>query len=321
LRRAAREPDYDPAMNISDPLERIALETSHPVWLIERWARAFGQEEAESFARANKESPPIAFRLGAKGDDRLAILNELRAAGTSLEASRVAPDAWRVQGATPVLRELARDGRIYLQDEASQLVTHALDAQAGERVLDVCAAPGSKTTHIAARTPDVKLLVAGDLYEHRLRTVLEASARAGGTNLIHAVRFDATAQLPLADASFDRVLVDAPCTGTGTLRRNPEIGLRITPTDIADLSARQQHILFNASRMVRPGGRLVYSTCSVEREENEDVVASFLDQNSAFVRLSPPVLAPFQSATGAARTWPHREGTDGFFICAFERRS
>jgi 16S rRNA (cytosine967-C5)-methyltransferase len=321
LRRAAREPDYDPAANISDPHERIARETSHPVWLIERWAKAFGDEEAESFARANKESPPTAFRLGTAGDDQLAILSELRAAGASLEASRIAPDAWRVQGATHSLRQLAREGRIYLQDEASQLVAHALDAQAGERVLDVCAAPGSKTTHIAARTPDMQLLVAGDLYEHRLHTLLEASARTGGTNLIRAVALDATAQLPLAAASFDRVLVDAPCTGTGTLRRNPEIGLRITARDIADLSARQQRILFNASRMVRPGGRLVYSTCSVEREENEEVLASFLDQNRGFEQLTPPVLAPFQSATGAARTWPHREGADGFFISVFKRRS
>jgi 16S rRNA (cytosine967-C5)-methyltransferase len=321
LRRATREPDYDPAINISDPVERISVETSHPVWLIERWTKAFGRDEAAAFARANNESPPIAFRVNARGTDAQAVLDELRAAGARLEPSRVAPDAWRIQGATPALRRLVAQGRIYLQDEASQLVAHALNAKAGERVLDVCAAPGSKTTHLAALTPDVSLIVAGDLYEHRLRTVLEASARAGETGLIHALALDATRPLPLADSSFERVLVDAPCTGTGTLRRNPEIRWRITASDIADLSARQQSILAQASRMVRPRGRLVYSTCSVEREENEEVVASFLHQHGAFQQVSPSVLTPFQAIGGAARTWPHKEGADGFFIAVFERRN
>jgi 16S rRNA (cytosine967-C5)-methyltransferase len=321
LRRATREPDYDPAAATSDTIERIAIETSHPVWLIERWADAFSIEEAVSFARANNESPPIAFRVNAHDDDeRVAVLNELREAGGVLEPSRVAPGAWRIQGVTSRLRQIAGDGRIYIQDEASQLVAHALDARSGMRVLDVCAAPGSKTTHIAALTPDVRLIVAGDLYEHRLRTVIDAGARQG-RSLIRVVALDATAPLPLAEGSFDRVLVDAPCAGTGTLRRNPEIRWRITATDIENLQERQQHILVNASRMVRHGGRLVYSTCSVEREENEEVVAAFLHQNRAFRQVSPSVLAPFQSASGAARTWPHREGADGFFIAAFERRS
>jgi 16S rRNA (cytosine967-C5)-methyltransferase len=319
LRRATREPDYDPVAAVSEPLERIAIETSHPAWLIERWADAFSIEEAASFARSNNEPPPIAFRVN-EDDERAAILEELRAAGGHVEPSLVAPDAWRIQGATSRLRQFASEGRVYIQDEASQLVAHALDARTGERVLDVCAAPGSKTTHLAARTPGVKLIVAGDLYEHRLRTVIEAGARAQ-RSFIHAVALDATAPLPLAEGSFDRVLIDAPCTGTGTLRRNPEIRWRITPSDIADLRERQQRILVSASKMTRMGGRLVYSTCSVEREENEEVVASFLHQNGAFQQVSPPVLAPFQSAPGAGRTWPHREGADGFFIAAFERRS
>ena len=321
LRRATREPRYDPTINISDPIEQIAIETSHPVWLIERWANALGKEEAEAFARANNESPPTAFRVNARDEDGLqAVLHELRDAGGIPEPSRVAPDAWRIQGATAALRRLAHDGRVYIQDEASQLVAHVLEAREGERVLDVCAAPGSKTTHIAARTPDLSFIVAGDLYEHRLRTVMEAGARAR-TSLIRAVTLDATTGLPLAEASFDRVLVDAPCTGTGTLRRNPEIRWRITASDIRELQKRQQRILASASRMVRQGGRLVYSTCSVEREENEEVAASFLQENKTFRQVSPPVLAPFQSASGAARTWPHKEGADGFFIAAFERRS
>jgi 16S rRNA (cytosine967-C5)-methyltransferase len=194
-----------------------------------------------------------------------------------------------------------------------------LAAQAGERVLDVCAAPGSKTTHIASRTPGISLIVAGDVHVHRLRTVLASGARQGIKNL-RAVTHDAESALPFAVGSFDRVLVDAPCTGTGTLRRNPEIRWRITAQDISDLSRRQKRILANAARMVRYGGRLVYSTCSVEREENEDVVNGFLNENAEFKQLPLNITANLQGASALARIWPHKQGADGFFIAAFEHR-
>src|SRR5207237_9685482 len=161
------------------------------------------------------------------------------------------------------------------------LVGHVLGAQAGERVLDVCAAPGSKTTHIAGLAGERALVVAGDLYEHRVRVVNESAARQRLTNVC-AVVFDAEQPLPFADASFDRVLVDAPCTGTGTLRHNPEIRWRVRPDDIARLSSIQKQILANAAFKVRVGGLLVYSTCSVERDENENVIEDFLKNHSAF---------------------------------------
>jgi 16S rRNA (cytosine967-C5)-methyltransferase len=131
---------------------------------------------------------------------------------------------------------------------------------------------------------------------------------------------NAEAALPFIGSSFDRVLVDAPCTGTGTLRRNPEIRWRITAQDIFELSARQKRILANAARLVRPGGRLVYSTCSVEREENEDVVSGFLHENAGFKQLPLNVADHLQSAEGAARIWPHKQGADGFFIASFAHR-
>jgi 16S rRNA (cytosine967-C5)-methyltransferase len=320
MRRAAREPDYDPAANVFEPIERLAIETSHPAWLLERWINAFGMDEATAFARANNDAPPVAFRVITQRANKQEVLEEMRAAGGTLLPSQIAPDAWRIEGAGALLRELAREGKIYLQDEASQLVAHILDAQAGESVLDVCAAPGSKTTHIATRTPKLSLIVAGDVHEHRLRTVLETSARQGIKNL-RAVVHDAGNALPFAGKSFDRVLVDAPCTGTGTLRRNPEIRWRISNRDVSELSARQQRILCQSALMVRQGGRLVYSTCSIEREENEDVVASFLDENVDFAQLPLTLPESLQSGHGAARIWPHKDGADGFFITAFERRS
>ena len=218
-----------------------------------------------------------------------------------------------------MLRELARRGLIYVQDEASQLVAHVLDARAGERVLDACAAPGSKTTHIADRSNDGALVVAGDIYRHRLQTVVEASARQNLSS-IRVLEHDALWALPFPEAVFDRALVDAPCSGTGTLRRNPEIKWRITEGDIEDLKRRQLNILQNVARTVRPGGRLVYSTCSVEPEENEQVAAAFLAENGAWHALRVDATAGLEKEDGTARTWPHREGADGFFIAAFERR-
>lgn len=321
LRRAVREPDYDPASLITDPLARIAVETSHPAWLIERWANAFGLDTAKAFAAANNETPPVAFRL-THSEPAEQVLEQLRTEGATLTPSRIAPDAWRIEGASAKLRQLSRRGGVYIQDEASQLVAHALEALSGARVLDVCAAPGSKTTHVAALTPDLQVLVAGDVHAHRLRVVREACERLS-INVVQFALYDATAPLPFTAGTFDRVLVDAPCTGTGTLRRNPEIQWRISPSDAAELSTRQQRILKNAAQAVASGGRLIYSTCSVEREENEMVVAAFLQANDRFTpaRLSsvPPILQNELGTT--ARTWPQRDGTDGFFIAAFERRN
>jgi 16S rRNA (cytosine967-C5)-methyltransferase len=322
LRRAAREPEYDPASGIEDPFERVSVETSHPAWLVARWAEAFGLEEAEAFARANNDTAPAAFRLNTLSPNSGALISQLRDSGLSLKPSRIAPGAWRVEGgagAGAVLRRLAAEGRIYSQDEASQLVAHVLGAREGERILDACAAPGSKTTHAAALAEDRAFIAAGDLYEHRLRTIEEACARLG-VRSVRTVTLNAERSLPFDDGAFDRVLVDAPCTGTGTLRHNPEIRWRLAPENIRELSEVQSRILREAARVLRPGGRLVYSTCSVEREENEEVVDKFLNERADF-RQSPAEPAPRELLlpSGAARTWPHRDDVDGFFVAALER--
>jgi 16S rRNA (cytosine967-C5)-methyltransferase len=321
LRRATREPDFDPAEGVADRLERVAVATSHPVWLVKRWAAAFGAQEAEAFARANNDTSPASFRINALRGAGAAVNDELRAAGVEVVPSRVAPGAWRVAengggAAGALLRRFTGEGLVYLQDEASQLIAHVLGAHAGERVLDVCAAPGSKTTHIAALAGDCALVVAGDLYEHRLRLVTEACARLGARG-VRVVRLNAEVTLPFADGAFDRVLVDAPCTGTGTLRHNPEIRWRLAPANISELSEVQSRILSEAARVVCRGGRLVYSTCSVEREENEEVVAAFLRAHADFRQVeATPAPASLLQPSGAARTWPHKEDVDGFFVAA-----
>ena len=319
LRRATREPEFDPAEGISDALARLSVSASHPRWLIERWAETHGLLEAEKMARANNEPAPTAFRVIKTRADASEVLEQLTAAGAQLTRSKIADSAWRIKGANNLLPKLVETGQIYIQDEASQLVAQIVDAREGQRILDVCAAPGGKTTQIAAGAPDSRV-VAGDLHEHRIRTVASL-ARLQNLNNIHAVTLDALQPLPLNDARFDRVLVDAPCSGTGTLRRNPEIRWRISPADIEDLAGRQKRILENAASAVRPGGRLIYSTCSVEVDENEAVRESFLENNKSFTPVALNIDPSLLTSSGAARTWPQRDGTDGFFIAAFQRKS
>ncbi|MET0622995.1 MAG: 16S rRNA (cytosine(967)-C(5))-methyltransferase RsmB [Pyrinomonadaceae bacterium] len=322
LRRATREPDFDPAALVKDPLEKIAVETSHPPWLIRRWAEAFGREEAASFARANNDSAPASFRVNTLEADEQAVVEDLRNSGVVVTPSPVAPGAWRVEGgggAGAALRALAGEGRIYMQDEASQLVAHVLGARPGERVLDACAAPGSKTTHVAVLAGDRARVVAGELHAHRLRLLAETCRRLGARG-VSVVGLNAEAALPFADGAFDRVLVDAPCTGTGTLRHNPEIRWRLSREGFRSLASVQTRILSQAARVVRAGGRLVYSTCSVEREENEEVVAAFLQSNPDFKQIeAAPAPAALLLPDGAARTWPHRNDVDGFYVAALRR--
>ncbi len=324
LRRATREPDYDPASGAQNINEKIAFETSHPLWLIERWAAAFGADETRAFALANNLPAPVSFRINTLRAENDVVLQRLRETGVEISASRVAPGGWRVTGGsdgTTLLRALAGEGLIYMQDEASQLVAHVVGARAGERVLDVCAAPGSKTTQMASLAGDAAKIIAGDLSMRRLRVVGESAARQS-LRSVRPVVYNAEKELPFADETFDRVLVDAPCTGTGTLRHNPEIRWRIVPQDIERLALKQQKILAEASRVVRRGGRLVYSTCSVEREENEAVMDSFLHTHDDFRQLKVTRAADaLLTGTGAARTWPQRDDVDGFFVAALEKRS
>jgi 16S rRNA (cytosine967-C5)-methyltransferase len=204
---------------------------------------------------------------------------------------------------------------IYFQDEGSQMVAAAVPASAA--FLDVCAAPGGKTGLVASRCRP-SILVAGDLYAERLRNLKENLVRQGVANA-SVVRHDAERGLPFAPASFGAVLVDAPCTGTGTIRHNPEIRYFLSPDDPAGLSRKQLAILTNASKTVGSGGALIYSTCSLEREENELVVKEFLSKNREFIKTRPSVPEQFITNEGYARTFPHSDGMDGFFIAELRR--
>jgi 16S rRNA (cytosine967-C5)-methyltransferase len=338
LRQATREPEYDPAANVDDPLERLTIETSHPRWLVEGWVNQFGFAEAGALARANNDPAPVAFRFTAKAysqNHSENLLNELRSAGAEIRPSSIARNSWRLvrsksnevgedttgshERMPALLRRLSEEGLIYFQDEGSQLVAQLVGAQTRERVLDVCAAPGSKSTLMAAEAPEATIL-AGDLYEHRAGTIKQFASQQQARN-VHLIVYDATQELPFTNRLFDRVLVDAPCSGTGTLRHNPEIRWRLQASDIGGLAAKQKSILQNAAAMVRRHGILIYSTCSLETEENEAIVSDFGETHPDFVVSVLNIPAILSASNGSVRTWPHRDDTDGFFVTAFERKN
>lgn len=307
LRRASRE---QIEVGYSDDLDRVSVETSHPRWLIERWAGRLGVEAAERVASSNNEPPRTAFRvLGGAGEDAADLI-----AASRLSAS--VAGCYLLDRSTPALKRLVYEDKVYLQDEASQMVAHAVDVSDNGSFFDVCASPGGKTGLVAAVSRPA-LIVAGDLYQQRAELLRENCLRQGAD--VKVVRYDAAAAIPFADQAFDAALVDAPCTGTGTIRHNPEIRYFLRAEDIDELSLKQRRILAQASKAVKKGGLLVYSTCSLEPEEGEDVAKWFLGHVDGFEQVRPGTPDEFITEGGFARTWPHRDGMDGFFIAAFRR--
>ena len=311
LRRASRE---RPELSFENDAERISVETSHPLWLIEKWIDALGVETAASLAIANNEIPSAAFRV-------IGVLSEngqgLVAAATP---SRYVEGCYVLDHPDHRVLGLVERGEIYLQDEASQIAARAVEVPLGGRFLDVCAAPGGKTGLIANRWAQKSgFLGAGDLHWARVEH-LRQNCRHQGADHVRIVQYDAEKGLPFEEGSLDAVLVDAPCSGTGTIRHNPELRYFLRSSDFTELASKQLSILENASKLIRPGGTLVYSTCSIEQEENEDVCGKFLIGNGEFTVARPAVDEIFMTANGFARIWPHRDGMDGFFIAAFRRK-
>lgn len=269
LRRIAGV-EIEPALEtmMGDPVSFLAREFAHPEWLGKRWVAQFGVESAWAVCKHDQRVPSTAIRL-----DTGEIEQQLASEGVELAPGALLASARIVVGGDVTRTHTFREGRVFLQDEASQLVAALVGT--GSRLLDCCAAPGGKTAALAARNPTAKV-VAVELHAHRAE-LLRRRVRAANVKVINA---DALA-LPLR-GGFDRVLADVPCSGTGTLSRNPEIKWRLTSEDLGDLHVRQVAILRAALQQLAPGGRAVYSTCSLEREENEDVVEEVLRDDPAY---------------------------------------
>jgi 16S rRNA (cytosine967-C5)-methyltransferase len=310
----------DPAR---DPLGHLTHALSLPAWLAARWIELFGPDEAMALARACNEIPPLVVRANRLRTQRDALVAELRARFPEAEPCRFARDGVRLgRRGNPALDPAFLDGRFTVQDEASQLVAALVDPRPGERVLDVCAAPGGKATALAERLEGRGEVVALDRHARRLDLVRRQARRLGLENLRCAVR-DATRPLA-AEPPFDRVLVDAPCSGLGTLRRNPDARWRIGPGDPARLAETQLAILRQAAATVVRGGVLVYSTCTLLPEENESTVSAFLAEAPHFARMrpedAPDEVRPLVGPDGYLRSFPHRHDADGFFAARLERR-
>jgi 16S rRNA (cytosine967-C5)-methyltransferase len=326
LRRLAAEHAWLPIPSLSeDPLAHLTHALSIPGWIAERWLVLFGPEQAAALARASNAPPPLTVRANLLRTSPEALLEELRERFPEARRCRLAP-AGLVLGrrGNPALDPAFLAGRFSVQDEASQLVVALLDPQPGERVLDACAAPGGKATAIAERLGPEGSLLAIDRHARRL-DLIRRSARRLGLSALRTLERDLTRPLqdPLV-ADFDRVLVDAPCSGLGALRRNPDARWRVGPADPARLAEVQRAILRNAAAVLRPGGCLVYSTCTLLPEENEAVVEGFLREAKSFRRADPGELpgelAPVLDAEGSLRCLPQRHDTDGFYAARLVRR-
>jgi 16S rRNA (cytosine967-C5)-methyltransferase len=317
---ARRSPrDREPAAP-ADPIDALAVRCSFPTWLARRWVERYGSEEAGALMRALNARPPLTLRANTLCTTRPALAARLRDE-EQLETTptRYAPEGLIAEhaGRPGAWRSFA-DGSLVVQDEASMLVAHLLEPRAGETVVDACAAPGTKTTHLAQLMSNRGRVIAVDPQPARLALVREAAARLGVTIVeVH----DGTAQslAPHLAAACDAVLVDAPCTNLGVLRRNPEVKWRRQPADIPASAARQREILGAAAAMLKPGGRLVYATCSLEPEENDGVVRAFLAERGDFALDPPPTFAPPLDGDGVLRCLPHRTGTDGFTAIRLRR--
>jgi len=315
-RRGAAEREPRPP---ADPVEALALRCSFPSWLAARWIARWGAAEAERLMRAMNERPPLTVRVNTLKTSREALVARLAAEdGVVARPTAHAPEGLVVEpGGRPAEWRAFADGAFAVQDEAAMLVARLLDPRPGDTVADACAAPGTKTTHLAQLMQDTGRIVAVDPQPARLGLVREAAARLG-VSIVDTL--DGTAETTAAALSdtCDAVLVDAPCTNLGVLRRNPEIKWRRRPEDVGAAAARQRSILGAAAAMVKPGGRLVYATCSLEPEENDDVTRAFLAARPDFA-LDPPVDFPVALEAGVLTTLPHRHGTDGFSAARFRR--
>jgi 16S rRNA (cytosine967-C5)-methyltransferase len=313
LRRIDRERDQLTPPTPTDPLDALALAYSHPRWLVARWVARWGADETQQLLAANNSEPPIIVR--PYGIVREQLEATLESAGVRVGDVPLLRDSIAI-GPTAALTDVGafRQGLFFVQDPAATLVTQYACAPTGAIAADLCAAPGGKTLELA-RTASI--VVAADRSLVRQRRLVETLHRVEARNVV-AIVADGLAP---AIRPVDVVLLDAPCTGTGTFRRHPDARWRLKPSDLAVMAAQQRALLRSAAEMVRPGGLLIYSTCSLEPEENDDQIEAFLAEQPGWA-LEPPaegVVPATVLDAGRLRVLPQRHGTDGAFAARLRR--
>lgn len=311
--------------------ERIALIHSYPQWLVERWIASYGEATAAAICEASNEPPHASVRVNRLRSTRHSLLAAMQDAGLPAKASPLTADGI-IAGKAGNLADTIwyRDGQLSIQDESSMLVAAAADPRPGMTVLDCCAAPGGKSAHLAELMRNEGRVIANDVHEHK-RSLIDKQKERLGLTIIETTTSDALQLGSLYPAqSMDVVLLDAPCSGLGVIRRKPEIKWNKKPGDIAGLAELQQQLLHAACGLVKPGGTLVYSTCTIAPEENEEAIRRFLAGHPEFAPDADwpqAVLNPLQSAgilpepfEGWVQLLPHHFGSDGFFIARLRKK-
>jgi 16S rRNA (cytosine967-C5)-methyltransferase len=304
-----------------DPLDALAAETSLPRWLAKLWSEQLGSEETRLLAAALNQRAPLTVRTNLLKNTRDELIGTLRTEGSRVEPTKLSPWGVTFTGRTNVFALRAfKAGLFEVQDEGSQLIALSCEARPGQLVIDACAGAGGKTLALASEMANKGRLVAADRDGRRLDELRPRARRAGVHNWeARSVPESSDARIADLREQADVVLVDAPCSGLGALRRNPDARWRLDPAEVDSFPPRQREILERYARLVKPGGRLVYATCSINRAENEDVRTGFLAAHPEF---KPAQVLPESAGLGAGaevQLLPHRHGTDGFYIAALER--
>ncbi|MBY0598369.1 16S rRNA (cytosine(967)-C(5))-methyltransferase RsmB [Bacillus bingmayongensis] len=310
---------------IQDPVKRLSVATSHPEWLVQEWTAAYDLETAEKMCKVNLLPPVSAARVNVdKGTVEEAIVL-LENEGVEAKRGDLSEDAIQIEKGNVAHTEAFQKGFLSIQDESSMLVARALEPEEGDMVLDSCAAPGGKTTHIAERLKGTGQVTSLDLHPHKVRLIQQQAKRLGLENVETKALDARKVQEHFANESFDKILVDAPCSGFGVIRRKPDIKLGKEKGDSERLSTIQLSILEKVAPLLKAGGRLVYSTCTIEKIENEQVIERFLQEHPEFEwdttmkERMPEKLRPYIN-DGQVQILPHYFATDGFYIACLRKK-
>lgn len=303
----------------------LHIQYSHPLWLIKMWIAYFGYEETENLCKANNCPPDVTIRVNTLKTKKESLRKELEKLGTTVTDGRLVLSALHLKKTADIGRLKAfTDGLFHVQDESSQLAIEMMAPKKGERILDLCAAPGGKSFTIAEKMENAGRLVCGDIYEHKIELIAQGAQRLGIT-MIETIQQDATEFNENYADAFDRVLVDAPCSGLGLMGKKPDIRLKKNGEEIDQLVPIQRQILENGAKYVKQGGTLIYSTCTLCKKENEKNVEWFLNNHPEFIteditEFLPKTLWQETAEKGYITLLPHNSNTDGFFIAKMKRK-
>ena len=319
LRKISQNKESLPPIPDRNEIQRLSIQYSHPKWLTKRMVTLLGREEAERFLASNNEIAPLTVQVNPLKTTTESLTEELRQAGIEVHPHAWVPDCLELSGTGDLTALPAfRDGKFLVQDPAARLVSLIANIRPGLKVLDVCAAPGGKSLSAAFAMTGQGDILSCDLHENKLKRIQESADRLGA-DIITTRAADGRVFQPEWEAAFDVVLVDAPCSGLGIIRKKPDTRYK-KADDLFTLPVIQSAILNNSARYVRPGGTLVYSTCTILPEENEQVTQAFLAEHTDFTMSPIELPQPVGTTSGALTLWPQRHDTDGFYICRMTRR-